>query len=554
MSKLGAESNRKTDSLPLQETLRDALDSCVSRRGERPALGYFTTDFTFSEVRDFGQAFGSWLREHNIGFGDRVLVQLQNVPQFLFVAAGIWEIGAVVVPLSPMYRAREISIIAADSGARVWVTTPKIWEQQGSKSVPGTALERVVTTELTDFASPGDNLPGTEETAQAELPTPLPVSSLKALLQTHAGRKPERPQLTPSDIALFAYTSGTTGPPKAALTSHGNLCFVGHAYATANTIAQADQVAFALAPLVHITALAMHLAAWLTVANKLVLAYRFNPKVTLEQMAHHGVTSTVGTATAYQAMLQVHRKEPHSVTTLEFAGAGGSSVPAAVTREFKEAFGIELQPGYGLTETTGAVTSTLDRVPPRVETTTGVVSVGPTLPGFELKIVDDDGHSLSAHQRGEVLVRGAGVAAGYWKRDDDDTFRSDGWARTGDVGFLDEDRWLYIVDRTKNLIVASGYKVWPRDVEDVLYNHPAVQEAAVVGAPDEYRGETVVAFIALKDGSTATSADLIDYCRAEMAAYKVPSKIVYKSELPKNFNGKIRVRDLKAEGAQAVES
>lgn len=532
---------------PTRRTLRNALDASVEARGKRAALAYFDRTFTFAQVRAYAQAFGAWLQDRQIDKGDRVIVQLQNVPQFLFVAAGCWEIGAVVVPVSPMYRATEVSRIAKDSGAKVWITAPRTWQQQGPASIEDTDLQQVVITEMTDFAAPDTTLPENREAADGPLPSDLPATALTHILDDYADITPVRPDLQPTDTALFAYTSGTTGPPKAAMTTHANLCFVGQTYATDNDLDNEDEVIFAMAPLVHITGLAMHFASWLMTSCMLVVAHRFHPKFTLQQMKQHGVTWTTGTATAYQAMMQVEQQDPYNITTLDFAGAGGSSVPEPVTQQFYELFNVQLQPGYGLTETTGAVTSTMGRQTPRVDETTGVVSVGPALSGVEIMIVDDHDQPLPPHEQGEVLIKGPGVVAGYWQRSDEDTFRPDGWARTGDVGFLDENGWLYIVDRTKNLIVASGYKVWPREVEDVLYRHPAIHEAAVVGVPDEYRGETVVAFVALNDGATATEEELTAYCRGEIAAYKVPSRIKFKPELPKNFNGKIQVRELKAE-------
>jgi long-chain acyl-CoA synthetase len=449
-----------------------------------------------------------------------------------------------------MYRAAEVSRIAKDSGAKVWVTVPRVWAQQGPSSVEDTDVQYVVTTEMTAFASDDASLPENQELASGPLPTTLPTITLTEILESHHGKVPERPQVQSSDTALFIYTSGTTGPPKAAMTTHGNLCFVGNAYAANNGLDNQEEVIFAMAPLVHVTGMAMHVASWLVNACTLVVAHRFHPKIALQQMQQHGVTWTTGTSTAYQSMMQLQRDAPYNLPTLDFAGVGGSSVPSAVTKQFYELFNVQMQPGYGLTETTGSVTSTQGRQSPRIDEATGVVSAGPTVTGVQIMIADDEGRPLAAHEQGEVLVKGPGVAAGYWQRQDDETFRDDGWTHTGDIGFMDEDDWLYIVDRKKNLIVASGYKIWPREVEEVLYKHSAVNEVAVVGAPDKYRGETVVAFVALNNNATVTEQELIDYCRGEIAAYKVPSRILRKSELPKNFNGKIQVRELKSETAE----
>lgn len=550
MSPSATDQQNNTATAQWSTTLRDALDASVQKRPDVPALAYFDRTFTFIEVAAYAKSFGAWLQDQGVKISDRVMVQLQNVPQFIFAAIGCWEIGAVAVPVSPMYRSGEISRIAKDSGAKIWVTSPNVWQEQGEAAIEGTQIEHVVTTEMNDMAPGSLETPKNQEAAKGPLPAVLPTTALLDIFETMSGKAPERSPLAPSDMALFTYTSGTTGPPKAAITSHENLCYVGYTYADDNGLANTDQVIFAMAPLVHITGLAMHISSWLTTSCMMIVAYRFHPEITVQQIIKYGATWTTGTATAYQAILQTDPDQLKQINTLDFTGAGGSPVSAAVTRQVFDTLSVQLQPGYGLTEVTAAITTTMDRHVPRIDENSGVVSVGKPLTGSEVMIIDANDNPLPAFNEGELITRGPGAVQGYWQLENDGTFMEEGWVRTGDIGFLDEEGWLYIIDRSKNLIVASGYKVWPREVEDVLYEHPAIHEVSVVGAPDEYRGETVVAFVSLRKDATATEQELIDFCREKIAAYKVPSRIAMKSELPKNFNGKIQVRELKAAAAR----
>ncbi|MGO1592501.1 class I adenylate-forming enzyme family protein [Ancrocorticia sp.] len=537
---------------PRFSTVLDGLEAHISRSSDKVALTVFETDYTFREVGDHASAISAWLTQRGVKHGDRVLIQLQNVPQFAFAAIGTWRLGATVVPVNPMYRAREIHRIASDSGAKVWVTTPSIWAGQGATTVPETNLEHVVLTEVEEFAAGvPEEFCGAD--SAGETPNALPVTRLADIVgnKSREATLSEPATVDDSDVALLTYTSGTTGPPKGARTTHGNLAYVGAGYPAFNGVRGPDHVVLATAPLVHITGLAMHLASWLMEGSQIVLAYRFHPRVHLDQLEKTEATWTTGTATAYTALIQEMLKKPRNVSSLQFVGCGGSAVPTDFARRFKDVFGLEVGPGYGLTETTGAHVST----PPgeiRIDEESGIISVGVPVFDGEVRIIGNDGTDLGTRERGEILASGPNVVDGFWDREHETTAQFlDGWVKTGDVGFVDEDGWLYIVDRTKNLIVASGFKIWPREVEDVLYSHPGVQEVAVVGAPDEYRGETVVAFIS---ASTTTSEAFRDelkaLCREQLAAYKIPGRIVFRDELPKNFNGKIRVRDLRKEAAE----
>ena len=537
---------------PAELTMPEAFRIAESLRNTA-ALQFFDQEFTFEEIRREVDALATAWQDHGLGQGDSILIQLQNVPQFLFAALAAWEIGAITVPVSPMYKAREIRRIAEDAHAVAWVTTPIIWARQGTETFNDSSLQHVYLTKLEDYgAGIPDKFRGIED-AEIDWDSHGYLASLPQVIAAYTGKTPQRANLQPSDTANFTYTSGTTGPPKAALTTHSNLAFVGHTYPATLGASGPEHTLLATAPLVHITGLAMHIGSWLTHAQKLVLTYRFDAKIQLDTLASARVSWTTGAATAHIAMLQVKDETKRDFSNLKFLGSGGAPVPTDLAKRIEDYYGVPLSPGYGLTESTGAVTTRPLDKPGRIDEASGIISVGQIFKDSKIKIVDEHGKEQPAGERGEILLRGPGIIEGYWQNAEETAnVHLDGWLRTGDVGFLDDDEWLYIVDRTKNMIVASGYKVWPREVEDVLYQVPTVHEVAVVGAPDPYRGETVVAAVSLtKEGQKQDwdqlEQSLLEHCRNHLANYKVPSRFILKDDLPKNFNGKIQHRTILAE-------
>jgi long-chain acyl-CoA synthetase len=294
-----------------------------------------------------------------------------------------------------------------------------------------------------------------------------------------------------------------------------------------------------------------HLALALVTPCPLVLLYRFDPAVFLDAVAKYRATFTVGAITAFIALMNDPRSRGANLSSLRAVYSGGQPIPAATVAAFEAQFGVEIRPSYGLTEATAPTHLVpLGRKPP-VDPETGSLSVG--LPVFEtaVAILDGDGRRLPPYSVGEIAVSGPQVVPGYWSRDEEtaNMFTADGFLRTGDAGYVTDEGWLFIVDRMKDLIIASGYKVWPREVEDVLYEHPAIREAAVVGRPDPYRGETVVAFASLRPGASATAEELVDFCRARLAAYKYPRAVHLLDDLPKTASGKILRRELRHQTA-----
>jgi long-chain acyl-CoA synthetase len=360
------------------------------------------------------------------------------------------------------------------------------------------------------------------------------------------GRRPPAQVLSRDDVAVLTYTSGTTGPPKGAMNTHGNVLFTSQAYREWVDLTRED-VILGIAPLFHVTGLIGHLGVSLLTGAPLVLGYRFDASTIAELVALWQPTFSIAAITAYRALLEEPLLRRSGLGRLRKLYTGGAPVPSATLDVFDSAFDVYLHNAYGLTETTSPATLTPLGTRAPIDPTSGTVSIGVPIYDTDIRVLDDDERVLAPGEVGEIVISGPQVVPGYWDKPEETAHVLRGGAlHTGDVGFTDERGWVYLVDRKKDMIAAAGYKVWPREVEDVLYEHPAVREAAVVGEPDPYRGETVAAYVSLQPEAEIGSADLIAYCRERMAAYKYPRRIEIVEELPKTASGKILRRALRA--------
>lgn len=299
-------------------------------------------------------------------------------------------------------------------------------------------------------------------------------------------------------------------------------------------------------PLFHVTGLVAIMTLSFLTGASVVLTYRFEPTFVLDALREHHATATTGAITAFVALANVPNCTRDDFRSLRVVISGGAPVAPAVAARFEHITGQHIHPGYGLSETASASHLTPLGRPSPVDPESGALSVGVPLPGIDAVILDEEGRELPPGQAGEIALSGPSVIEEYWQRPDETAQTiPDGYLRTGDIGFMDADGWFYIIDRKKDQINASGFKVWPREVEDVLYEHAAMQEVAVVGAPDEYRGETVVAFVSLRPGSSASPEELIAFAKDRLAAYKYPRRIEILDDLPKTVSGKILRRELR---------
>jgi long-chain acyl-CoA synthetase len=522
----------------------DALDmfrAGVAKDPSAVALRYFDGVVTRQELDELSDGLAAGLLAHGFAPGDRLAVYLQNVPQFVIAMVAAWKAGGVMVSINPMSRQRELSYLLKDSGATVLVSLEALYDSVAREVVPDTDVRLVLTTSELEFQTRDDE----RLFAGMERQRHEGTTDFGEFVAEHRGTVPPPVDLGPDDVAFLTYTSGTTGVPKGAMNTHRNVVFTAQVYRDW-THAGRDGAIFGIAPLFHITGLIGHIAVSLLAPAPLVLAYRFEPQVVLDAFAEHRPAFTIGAITAFSALLNAPGFSKDHFASFTSIYSGGAAISPTAEQGFLKATGKQVHNAYGLTETTSPMTVTPFGSPSPVDPTSGALSVGVPAPNTIVRIQDDDGKDLPLGEIGEIVADGPQVVAGYWGKPDETAANLPGGAlKSGDVGFMNPDGWVFIVDRKKDMINASGYKVWPREVEDVLAEHAAVRESAVVGVPDEKRGETVKAFVSLKPGASATEEELIAHCKERMAAYKYPRSVVVLEELPKTVTGKILRRELR---------
>jgi long-chain acyl-CoA synthetase len=486
--------------------------------GEKTALKLDELGMSYRALDTASARVAGLLAQRGVGPGDRVGVMLPNVPEFAVVYFGVLRAGGVVVPINPLLKEREVEFYLSDSGARMLFA----WH--------GLAEAAEAAARQTD----------------AECVFVMPGEFARLL----AGYDPE-PGLVdraPDDTAVILYTSGTTGAPKGAELTHANLSSNVAAVVSLHSFGEDDVLLGAL-PLFHSFGQTCSMNAAVACGATLSLMSRFDAGRALDIIERDRATVFQGVPTMYSALLNHPTREAFDVSTLRECVSGGASLPAEVLRGFEEAFGCTLLEGYGLSETSPVASSN------RSDRERRPGSVGSPIEGVSMRIVDENGDEVPVGERGEIVIRGPNVMKGYWGRPDAtaEAIR-DGWFHSGDIGVMDVDGYFFIVDRIKDMIIRGGYNVYPREVEEVLYEHPAVREVAVVGVPHPELGEEVAAAVALKDGAAADEAELRDFVKARVAPYKYPRRIAFFRDLPKGPSGKIVKREIELPAAEAASS
>ncbi|MEV1050589.1 AMP-binding protein [Streptomyces sp. NPDC049887] len=515
--------------------------AAAGRAPDRTALAYFDGRLSYRETDALSDSVAGRLAARGVAPGDRVALMLQNTPHFVLALLGAWKAGATVVPLNPMYKSAEVTHALEDSGATALICSDRAWETHLRGTAAATPVRFAVTACELDLQTRNDSrVLGFER-----LPRPGDTDDLltvaRAGLAAPEGRDPAA-----TDVALISYTSGTSGRPKGAMNLHGGITFNAERQRTGHPVPE-GACYFALAPLFHITGMVCELAACAANAGTLALAYRFEPGVVLDAFLEHRPAYTVGPSTAFMALAAHPGAGPDHFASFAVVSSGGAPVPPALVEKFRSGFGPYIRNGYGLTECTAPCASVPPEKEAPVDPASGTLSVGLPGPDTVVRILDDCGDEVPFGEHGEIAVRGPQVVPGYWRLPEATAAGfPDGELRTGDIGFMDADGWLYVVDRKKDMINASGFKVWPREVEDVLHTHPAVREAAVVGVPHAYRGETVKAYVSLLPGTAVGRDELAGYCADRLAAYKYPRQVEILDELPKTTSGKILRRELRS--------
>jgi len=516
---------------PGDRTPLEMFDRAVAVLGDRPLIYSFDKPIAARRVAELVDALAVGLGELGVCRGDRVALHLQNDPQFMIAMLAAWRLGAIAVPCSPMLRDRELAKQLIDSTATTLITLEQLY--------------RGVGTAATEMAGCVKHILRTDPMLWAGGASSAASDDLVSIAERHLGTTCPRLAIDPDDVAVLTYTSGTTGPAKGAMNTHANIAHASLIYRDCLSVAPTDTI-LGIAPLYHVTGLSGHIGLAIAAGAPLVLAHRFDPSTTCKLIERHRTTVAIAAITAYIAIANDGAAQRHDLSSMRAAYSGGAPIPPAAVSDISARTGLEIRPVYGLTETTGPTHLCPPGRSAPVHNDTGALSVGIAVPELAVRIVDDAGEPLTAGAIGEVALRGPQVVPGYWHQPEETKAAFPGGElRTGDIGIVDDDGWLYLVDRRKDLIIASGFKVWPREVEDVLYEHEAVREAAVIGVPDSYRGETVWAYVSLKSGCQAEAAELVAHCRTKLAAHKYPRVVQILDELPKTQSGKILRRELR---------
>lgn len=527
-------------------TLLDAWNEHVRVRPEAPAVHYFDASLTFAEVDAAAGALACALQQRGLEQGGRVAIFLQNDPQWLVTMLAAWKIGAIPVTVNPMLRAKELIHHLTDAAPHTLVCLDSLYAGVVAEVLPQTTVRTVVTTHPLDM-TPSLTLPAAIAAHVPERQSFDDALSWRVLLDEHAGSRPSEVVLSTDDVGVLTYTSGTTGRSKGAMNLQSAMVHSSTMFSTWWDIQPERDVVMGLAPVFHITGIIAGFGVHIVSGAPIVLLHRFDAEQTLRAIDRSRGTFMVAASTAFVALSNHPVLSDCDVTSLTKTPSGGAAVSQALVNRVREATGWVLRGAYGMTETTSPTHLGPLDVDPPVDSESGALAVGVPVPGARVRIVDpDDGRELGPFEAGEIVVSGPMVVPGYWQLPEESTHAvRDGWLYTGDIGKQTEDGWLFVVDRLKDMINAGGYKVFPRDVEDVLFQHPAVREASVVGVPDEYRGETVKAFVSMVPGASATPEELMAFCKERMAAYKYPRSVVIIDELPKNSSGKLLRRALR---------
>lgn len=529
--------------------LVDAWSARAERAPDDVAIAYFDGFLSVRQVDEESTALAAAFTSLGTGRNDRVGVYLQNIPQYALVLLALWKLGATALVLNPMYRGQELRRLIDDAGA-IGLVCADADVSATSATLDGSTVRWLVSTCPLDYQTRDDP----RVFAKTERLPAAPDGDVRALVDSFRGARLDAVHPTSDDVALLTYTSGTTGPPKGAMNTHGNVLAVTSSYATWIDLQPGD-VVFATAPLFHITGAVINAAIALLHDTSLVLANRFHPEVAIEAFAEHGITFTIGSITAFNAIYQVPHASRDHFQTVKALYSGGAPIPPATLERFRERFGVYIHNVYGMTETSSAVIAVPLGTQSPVHEASGTLSIGVPLPHLTARVVDPTGEPVPHGQQGELQLSGPQVVPGYWRNPQATaSTMPGGQLLTGDGAIMDEEGWVYLVDRLKDQINTSGYKVWPREVEDVLYMHPVVLESAVVGQPDDYRGEAVVAYVSLKAGAESSPEELIAFTREHLAAYKCPRVVHLIDDLPKTQTGKIRrnvLRDAAGRSDQA---
>jgi long-chain acyl-CoA synthetase len=519
-----------------RQPIYQILNLAAAQFNDRPAIVFLDAKLSFGELKQQADKLATALTRLGVGKGDRVGIMLPNCPQYLISFFAIVRLGAIVTNVNPIYTPREVELVARDSGMRAMITLDSLAGTVLGVQ-PGTRIEHIITTSITEYSA-------NPETVSAPAGT-LSFSELVASINT-----PELPHVeidAQEDVAALVYTGGTTGVPKGAMLTHYNL----YAAAVQCTlwggpfVRRGEDRFLLVIPYFHVYGLVVGVLFGVWQGAMQIPIAKFDANLLLKAIKDYKPTYFPGVPTLFISLLNHPDAQTSGLDRVQRFNSGSAPLPIEVIEQFERLSGAMLFEGYGMTETAAMATST----PTLAKRKPG--SIGLPVTGTECRIMDleSGNHEVAQGEEGELCIRGPQVMKGYWNKPDDtaDAIR-DGWLYTGDVARMDEDGYFYIVQRKKDLILVSGFNVYPTEIEEVLFTHAAVKEAAVIGVSNQYRGEAVKAFIVLKEDVQAApelAEELTEYCRGRLARYKVPSIIEFIGSLPKSAVGKVLRRELK---------
>lgn len=539
-------------------SLPELLEMATKQFGPRDAIVYYGTRISFVQYMALVERFAQALVKLGVRRGDRVAISLPNVPQFPIAFYGALKAGAIVVPTNPLYTAPELRHQLVDSGARVVVTLDQLYPTLATVRAE-TPVEHVILAGVADYFSPALAMAyrvkqareahGTPQFDRRVLREDATVHRFKDVLGfAHSRQGFEVFALPapayPDDLAVLQYTGGTTGVAKGAMLTHRNLAANAmQAWAWSEQPPGSHPTTLCVAPFFHVYGLTVGMNLSLLHGCAMVLLPRFTARDTISAIEKYKPDLFPGVPTMYLAIANAVAKKRANLSSIKVCISGAAPLPGEVQAQFERISGAKLVEGYGMTESSPVTHCN----PVFGDRRTG--TIGLPMSNTMAAVVDPDSWEfLPTGQIGEIVIKGPQVMKGYWQRPDETVkVLRDGWLRSGDLGTMDEEGYFKIVDRAKDLIIAGGYNIYPRDIEEVLYQHPKVLEACVVGIPDPYRGETVRAYIVPRPGESLTAAELTEFCKERLAAYKVPKQFEFRESLPKTLIGKVLRRALREE-------
>lgn len=528
-------------------SLAQLLDHACTTYSDRPAYEQFGKVLSFAQLDELSRAFAAWLQAAGFVKGDRIAIMLPNTLQYPIALFGALRAGLTVVNTNPLYTARELEHQLTDAGA-VAIVVLENFAHVAAQVASHCKLRHILVTGVGDFLSFPKSWIVNYVARLRRKPAPkwhnAAASSFRDAVRAGSRLTFKPVDVTSGDLAFLQYTGGTTGVAKGAMLTHGNLCAnILQAQAwLGSRIEQEGGVLITAIPLYHVFALTANclLFTYIGWKNVLIINARDFPALVAE-MNKHPFEVFSGVNTLFNALLNTPGFDKVDFSHLKISLGGGMAVQASVAKRWKAVTGNILTQAWGLTETSPAVA-----INPLSEDFNG--SVGLPIPSTDITVKDDAGNDLPVRQSGEICVRGPQVMRGYWNRaeETDKVLLPDGWLRTGDIGYLDERGYIYLQDRKKDMILVSGFNVYPNEVEEVAVTHPGVLEAAAVAQPDPHSGEVVALFVVLQD-SKVTEQDIIAHCHKSLAGYKVPRHVYFRRELPKSNVGKILRKELRAQ-------